>query len=107
MRNSFLFLLLSSFLFYSCYHKKLIISEISPNIVNENVYTVADSKDLLKIISDKSYLYLIFKDGKIVKLDSKSFLKVSEFKCISGFRSKIKYQHSAIKNSTTENTETH
>jgi len=77
-------------LMVGCIGKPLTIPEVSSNIEKTPVYSMKHTEKLLKTIAYKGNLFMIFRDGEIVRIDAVTFIKNARYKCIFDFAPEIK-----------------
>ena len=88
---------LSLFYIAGCNNKQVIVPEISPNIEHNIVTSIDQTENLLKIIPVRNDLFLIYRDGKIIKYNTATLAKVAKYQYIFGFGSSINVPNTIAK----------
>ncbi len=96
MKQAFFSILIILLIITGCSRKKILIPEITPNIEHNIVYSIEKNNDLLEIIPNKNNVFFIYKNGKIIRLNTKTFVKDAQYQCMFGFDSDIQVFNNII-----------
>ncbi len=103
MKQAFFSILIILLFITGCREKELFIPEITPNIEHNIVYSIKKNNDLLEIIPNKNNVFFIYKNGKIIRLNTKTFVKDAQYQCMFGFGSDIQVFNNIIVLNSSDN----